>query len=242
MTNTGDPAEGPADVTVLFSRLAADGGVLDTETRTATGLAPGATATGRIDLDGRPTSRPGDVATGPLGPIRTTPGAARQVKVSKVRSVPTAEAPRPGGPCPASGLRLYADEGDAAMGLRVMGLHLRNCGDSTVTVNGYPRLQPLDLKHRPIDGVRVLSGGAAIASGTGADNPPQEIALRPGEGARTTLVWRNTAEAGSDPVNATYLRVRAGEGAAPVMLTPELDLGTTGRLGVGAWAREDDRS
>ncbi len=160
------------------------------------------------------------------------------MKIVKVRSVPSAEAPQPGGPCPASGLRLSADEGDAAMGLRVVGLHLRNCGTTTVTLDGYPTLQLLDQEHRPIDGVRLLSGGAQIATGTGADNPPQEIALRPGEGARTTLVWRNTTEDGT-PVSAPYVRVRATPGAAPVMVTPELDLGTTGRLGIGAWARED---
>ncbi|MGW3041094.1 DUF4232 domain-containing protein [Kitasatospora sp. NPDC001159] len=222
VTNSGGE---PADVTVLFSRLSASGAALDSVTGTVTGLAPGTTEKKRIDLDGR-------------GPER--PGAGPQLKIAQVRSVPSAEAPQPGGPCPASGLRVYADQGDAAMGLRVVGLLLRNCGTSTVTVNGYPQLQLLDLGHRPVDGVRILSGGAEIATGTGADTPPQEIALRPGEGARATLVWRNTTEAG-EPVNAPYVRVRAVPGVEPVMVTPELDLGTTGRLGVGAWVRDDSR-
>ncbi|MFJ3216490.1 DUF4232 domain-containing protein [Kitasatospora sp. NPDC086801] len=222
MTNQRDEV---SDVTTVFSRLSAAGGVLDNVTQVVAGLAPGATAKGRVELDGHGQARP---------------GAGPQVKIVKVRSVPSAEASQPGGPCPASGVRLYADDGDAAMGLRVVGLHLRNCGTSPVSVNGYPKLQLLDVEHRPIDGVRLLSGGAGIATGTGADDPPQELVLRPGEGARSALVWRNTVEAGS-PVNAPYVRVRATPDAAPVMVVPELDLGTTGRLGVGAWAREDSR-
>ncbi|WP_078891859.1 DUF4232 domain-containing protein [Streptomyces sp. NRRL S-350] len=218
-----NPGTEPFDVTVDFRLSAPDPGGTATISRTTTALAPGATAEGRLDLSGP-------------GPAR--PGTAPQVKIVKVRSVPTAEAPQPGGPCPASGLRLYADQGDAAMGLRVVGLHLRNCGTATVALDGYPTLQLLDPDRRPVDGVRLLPGGAAIATGTGADDPPQEIALRPGEGARATLVWRNTTEAGT-PLDVPYVRVRATAGAAPVTVTPELDLGTTGRLGVGAWTRED---
>ncbi|MFE3503445.1 DUF4232 domain-containing protein [Kitasatospora sp. NPDC059160] len=215
VTNPGAEA---ADVTVVFGRSGAAGGVLGNETRTVRDLAPGATGKGRVELDGK-----GSVLT-----------------VVKVRSVPSAEASRPDGPCPASGVRVNADDGDAAMGLRVVGLHLRNCGTATVNLNGYPDLQLLDVGHRPVDGVRLLRGGAQIASGTGADDPPRPLALKPGEGARSTLAWRNTTEAGAgDAVNAPYVRVRAMPGAAPVTVVPELDLGTTGRLGVGAWVRED---
>ncbi|MFG3223798.1 DUF4232 domain-containing protein [Kitasatospora sp. NPDC048194] len=212
-----------SDVTVEFARRSATGAALDRLTATVTGLAPGATERKRTELAGG-------------GPHR--PGAAPRVGIARVRSVPSAEAPQPGGPCPASGLRLYADQGDAAMGLRVVGLVLRNCGTSPVTLDGYPQLELLDLRHRPVEGVAILPGGSQIATGTGADAPPQRIELRPGEGAHATLVWRNTTEAG-EPVNVPYVRVRATAQAAPVMVTPELDLGTTGRLGVGAWAPDD---
>ncbi|WP_395297022.1 DUF4232 domain-containing protein [Kitasatospora hibisci] len=218
-----NPGSEPSDVTVVFSLLSADGGALDSVTRTVPAIAPGATVPARVDLGGWAAPQA---------------GAGPRVRILQVRRVPSAEAPQPAGPCPASGLRLYADRGDAAMGLRVVGLHLRNCGSTTVTVNGYPELQLLDLEHRPIDGVRILPGGAEIATGTGADDLPQEIALRPGEGARSAIVWRNTTQDGT-PVNAPYVRIRAFPDAAPVMVTPELDLGTTGRLGVGAWKRED---
>ncbi|WP_263455849.1 DUF4232 domain-containing protein, partial [Streptomyces sp. LS1784] len=232
-----NPNGEPYDVTVVFSLRSAEGSALDNLSRTVAGLAPGATEKGSVDLTGAPT-RLGE----PVFPPRT--GQARpgtrpsKPEILKVRSVPTAEAPRPDGPCPPSGLRLYADEGSAAMGLRAVGLHLRNCGTATVTLDGYPQVQPLDLDHRPLDGVRVLRGGSEIATGTGADDPPRKFDLRPGEGARATLVWRNTTEAG-EPLNAPYVRVRATPDAAPVMVVPELDLGTTGRLGAGAWTRED---
>ncbi|MGA5822444.1 DUF4232 domain-containing protein [Kitasatospora sp. NPDC094028] len=220
VTNQGGE---PADVTVTFDRPALTGGGLEPVPKTATALAPGATARGRIDpADPRASARP---------------GAGRQVTILRVRSVPTAEAPQPGGPCPPSGVRLYADQGDAAMGLRVVGLTLRNCGTSPVALDGYPTLQLLDQEHRPVDGIRLLSGGAEIATGTGADAPPQKFTLRPGEGAHSALVWRNTTESG-DPVNVPYVRVRATPNAAPVTVTPELDLGTTGRLGIGAWVKD----
>ncbi|MFE6050462.1 DUF4232 domain-containing protein [Kitasatospora sp. NPDC056446] len=218
-----NPGTEPYDVTVLFSLAPAGPDSARNVPRTAVAVAPGATVKDRIDLPA-------------AGPAR--PGTVPKVRILKVRSVPTAEAPHPDGPCPASGLRVYTDDGDAAMGLRVAGLHLRNCGTAAVALDGYPTLQLLDEGHRPVDGVRLQSGGAGIATGTGADNPPEKISLRPGEGARAALVWRNTTGDGT-AVNAPYVRVRATPGAAPVMVVPELDLGTTGSLGVGAWARED---
>ncbi|MFJ9519863.1 DUF4232 domain-containing protein [Kitasatospora sp. NPDC101801] len=186
-------------------------------------------------------------AVGSVGPGRTVPGkvettagrpsdGAGRVKITKVRSVPSAEASVAGEPCPPSGTRISVDEGDAAMGLRVVGLHLENCGTGTLRLNGYPELQVLDEDHRAVAAVQVLHGGSAIASGTGADGEPEPLALQPGQRARAEVVWRNTVEAGvGDPVNAPYLRVRAAPGSAPMTVIPELDLGTTGRLGVSAW-------
>ncbi|WP_141726694.1 DUF4232 domain-containing protein, partial [Actinacidiphila rubida] len=80
----------------------------------------------------------------------------------------------------------------------------------------------------------------ALAEGTGADAAPTRPVLAPGEGAHAELAWRNTTLMGSDPVNAPYVRVVPRPGAAAVMVTPELDLGTTGKLAVGAW--QSDRT
>ncbi|MFJ8041414.1 DUF4232 domain-containing protein [Kitasatospora sp. NPDC096147] len=156
--------------------------------------------------------------------------------VAKVRSVPAAEAPPVPGNCPPSGLRLTADEGSAAMGLRAVGLLLENCGPAPVRLNGFPALEPLGLDHRPVADVAVLPGGSAIAGGTGAEDTAREFELLTGESARSVITWRNTVTEGT-PVLAPYVRVRALPGAAPVMVTPELDLGTTGRLGAGAWVK-----
>ncbi|MFI5528463.1 DUF4232 domain-containing protein [Kitasatospora sp. NPDC051853] len=172
------------------------------------------------------------------GPTAVAPlagGRAGTPKVVLVRSVPVTEAPPAPGVCPPSGLRLTADQGSAAMGLRAVGLLLENCGAAPLRLNGFPSAQPLGLDHRPVDGVAVLRGGSAIATGTGAEDTAREFELRPGGSARSVITWRNTTGLDGAPVLAPYLRVRATSDAAPVTVTPELDLGTTGRLGVGAW-------
>ncbi|MEW2131743.1 DUF4232 domain-containing protein [Streptomyces sp. NPDC005435] len=159
------------------------------------------------------------------------------VSVVSVRSVPTAEAPSESGPCPASGVRVWADRGDAAMGLRVTGLHLENCGRSPYPLEGRPELQILDAGHKPVEGIRLVPGDE-VANLDGSPDVVRPVTLNPGERALSTIAWRNTVLTVGAPVNAPYLRVRARAGAAPVMVTPELDLGTTGRLGVRAWQKE----
>lgn len=160
------------------------------------------------------------------------------LKVVKVRSVPATEASSASGPCPASGLHVYADQGDAAMGLRVVGLHLVNCSKRPYELDGYPELELLDHGHDTIDGVRILHGTEQISTGIGGEGPPAPVVLKPGEAALTTLAWRNTTQFG-EPVDAPYVRVRPRPGDRPVMVTPELDLGTTGKLGVGPWRKDD---
>ncbi|WP_318210551.1 DUF4232 domain-containing protein [Streptomyces sp. SJL17-1] len=164
-----------------------------------------------------------------------------QARIVKVRSFPAAEAPNEGGTCPPTGVRVYADDGDAAMGLRVVGLHLENCGTRPYRLNGYPRIEIRDEDHDRVGSVSIVQGGEAIAGGTGADGPPKPLELLPGERARAGLVWRNTVEGGVDgPVNAPYARVWVKPGAAPVTVIPELDLGTTGKLGVGPWKKDEE--
>ncbi|GAA2117689.1 hypothetical protein GCM10009759_64360 [Kitasatospora saccharophila] len=247
VTNRGSE---PADVAVLFGWSGSGGRLSVDPSVTQRALAPGASVRGRVQLTGGPVEPDRPVGGVPTGPVRPDPlvsvapsssgpsGAARPapgVKVVRVRSVPTAEAPSEGGACPASGVRVYADRGDAAMGLRVVGLHLENCGTGDLVLDGFPQVEVLDEAHAAVPGVRTLEGGSAIATGTGADAPASRFTVPPGGRARSSLVWRNTNDASSDPVNAPYARVRATPGAAPVMVTPELDLGTTGKLGVGAW-------
>ncbi|GAB2803384.1 DUF4232 domain-containing protein [Streptomyces chlorus] len=217
----------PHTYTVTFTVLSASGTALDSVVRTVGSVAPGRTVEGPDPLEG----------------TRSGMQEASGLSISQVRSVPADEAPSSAGPCPASGVRVYADEGSAAMGLRALSVHLENCGSGPYELHGYPEVQPLDEEHEPTDGVQVLHGGDAIASGTGAEGEPQPLVLAPGESARAGLVWRNTVRHGT-AVHAPYARVRAKPGADWVTVVPELDLGTTGRLGVGPWKKnaEEDRT
>jgi hypothetical protein len=160
---------------------------------------------------------------------------AGQVRILDVRRVPSDEAPAPAGSCPPSGLRLTADKGDAAMGLRVVGLRLENCGSRPYSLEGYPVLELLDGERQPVDGIGILRGTDGIPM-AGGDAPPGPVTLRPGEAAVSGLAWRNTTQSG-EAVTVPYVRVRAEAGADPVMVAPHLDLGTTGELGVRAWRK-----
>ncbi|MFD5269464.1 DUF4232 domain-containing protein [Streptomyces sp. NPDC058335] len=171
-----------------------------------------------------------------LGMVAPGSSSVTRAAVGDVTKVPADEAPAEAGDCPASGVRVFADEGDAAMGLRVVGLHLHNCGTRDYSVNGYPLLELLDDNREPVDGVEILKGSGEITTGAGPDEAPQPVTLKPGETALASLVWRNTTDFGT-PVNVPYVRVRAKEGADPVVVTPGLDLGTTGKLGVRPWKR-----
>ncbi|MFC5782750.1 DUF4232 domain-containing protein [Streptomyces aureus] len=62
--------------------------------------------------------------------------------------------------------------------------------------------------------------------------------LTPGESATAGLAWRNTTESGA-AVNVPYVRVQAKAGADPVTVTPHLDPGTTGKLGVNPWKKAE---
>ncbi|MET9253729.1 DUF4232 domain-containing protein [Streptomyces sp. NPDC003717] len=164
-----------------------------------------------------------------------------RVKVQDVEKVPTAEAPAPAGTCPRSGLRVTADDGDAAMGLRVVGLHLENCGSEPYSLEGYPALRLLDEDRAPVEGVAIRHGKTGETESHEADQPPRPVTLAPGESAVAGLTWRNTTGFG-EPVNVPYVQVRAVPGADPVMVAPHLDLGTTGKLVVSPWRAEPPAS
>ncbi|MGW7099996.1 DUF4232 domain-containing protein [Streptomyces sp. NPDC054838] len=222
VTNTGAEA---LTYTITFTILNGSGPATEDVRQTVASVGPGQSVTRTVE---RTDTAPGS-------------GARPRVRVSKVRAVPAAEAPAPAGSCPPSGIRVTADEGDAAMGLRVVGLHLTYCGAGTYELAGYPELRLLDESRSPVTGVDVLHGTAEIATGIGPDAPPAPLTLRPGESASASLAWRNTTGSG-DAVNAPYARVTAKPGAPAVTVTPELDLGTTGRLGVSAWRKDGART
>lgn len=206
VTNSGKEA---ADYTVTFAFQTGAGEAVVNPARTVAGVKPGRSAKDSVTAD-------------------DSRGVQLRVKILKVRSIPTAEAPSKGGKCPSSGVRLYADEdADATMGERTLGIHWVNCGTRTVTVVSPPKVQLLDESHRPVSGVAITTDGKA-----------QRLVLKRGERATATLNWRNTLEAGRTNVNSPYARVWAEPGAAPVMLTPEFDLGSTGKVVVSPWKKD----
>ncbi|NUP21367.1 MAG: DUF4232 domain-containing protein [Streptomyces sp.] len=219
VTNSGTKK---AAYTVTLGFFSASGTIVDHVERTLASVGPGRTVKG----------------TAGLGASMGDASGVANVKVEKVRSVSADEASSASGPCPASGIHLYADQGDAAMGLRAVGLHLVNCGTRPYRLDGYPKLELLDEDHDSVDGVRILHGTDAISTGLSGAGSPRPVVLKPGEAAQATLAWRNTTNFG-EPVNAPYVRVWAKPDAQPVTVVPELDLGTTGKLGVGAWEKDE---
>ena len=138
--------------------------------------------------------------------------------------------------CPEEGIRVTAGPVNPALGLRAMDLTLENCGTRAYRVEGYPEIRLLDEDYQRLTGVTVIHGSGGIATVTGFDDPPSPVTLAPGERASAGLLWRNTTSlGGAAPV--PYLTVAARSGSLPLLLTPDggLDLGTTGRLGVGPW-------
>lgn len=105
----------------------------------------------------------------------------------------------------------------------------------TVQTAGSPAASPAVSK--PVPDVKILNGSGDIATMDDFDTPARPVALQPGQTAYAGLMWRNTTDIGSAAVNAPYVRIRAKREAPPVTITPELDLGTTGKLAVRPWTK-----
>ncbi|MEU4470895.1 DUF4232 domain-containing protein [Micromonospora sp. NPDC023888] len=141
--------------------------------------------------------------------------------------------------CPASGVRIRSTGGDAAMGLRALGLELVNCGDRPYQLNGYPVLHVFDEQHEPIM-LRVVNGGKEITSGF--DQPPRKLTLAPNERATAVVLWRNlVTDSTVVATNGEYLTVAPAAGQPGEEVDPDgpIDLGNTGRIGVSAWKKAD---
>ncbi|MGC4769287.1 DUF4232 domain-containing protein [Micromonospora sp. DT44] len=137
--------------------------------------------------------------------------------------------------CPASGVRIRSTGGDAAMGLRALGLELVNCGDRPYRLNGYPTVWVLDDQRKPII-LAVQNGAKDITSGY--DQPPREITLAPGERAIASVLWRNlVTDSTVVATDGAYLSVAPAAGQPAEEVDPDgpVDVGNTGRIGVSAW-------
>ncbi|MFI5897134.1 DUF4232 domain-containing protein [Actinoplanes sp. NPDC051513] len=130
--------------------------------------------------------------------------------------------------CPAPGVLITADRGDAAAGYREISLHLTNCGATEYTLQGRPEITVLDDKHQPLH----VTIGASIHYTAG----PRRVTLKPGQGTTAVLAWHNTVTSGAVQ-NGAALEVAPVKGAPEqvVALPAAMDLGTTGKLDTSAW-------
>lgn len=185
-------------------------------------LLSGCGLSAELDREHNPERRPTPT------PTRTAPPApaAPAPSPSASASVPVQQAEG----CPASGLRFVTDEGDAAMGLRAMGLDVVNCGDRARELDGYPAITVLDGSGAPFPEVRTVEGTDKVFMAP-EDPGPQRLTLAPGESAHASLYWRMHAEDG------VYLRVAPEQGEATATIRPSypLDIGPDNILGTTAW-------
>lgn len=163
------------------------------------------------------------------------PVARPDVSFPATAPAPASSAPPVPSPRCLAGVSLSVGEVDAAMGLRAVGLTLRNCGTGTYTVNGYPAVDVLDADGKVLD-VAVLDGTSNVATIEQFDVPPRRVDVPPGGTAVAVLVWRNLTTDAETVAKGAYLRVAAAAGGPRHTLTLAVDPGNTGRLAVSPWS------
>ena len=130
------------------------------------------------------------------------------------------------------------------MGLRVVSIHLANCGNTPLTVTGYPALRVLDEDHQPMD-VKVDNGSDAVAGVPSLQHPPTTFTLTPGQQADAAVLWKNTVtDATVVATSGTYFDVAPASGQPWQTREPDgpIDLGNTGKLAVSPWTPGSNRA
>jgi hypothetical protein len=154
---------------------------------------------------------------------------------------PTSASPSLTPACPLDGFSVTSGGTDGALGLRAMAVELVNCGERTITLNGYPGLRLAGSDGKALT-FALKQGVRAVAMIDEWDTPPGKVVVAPGQAATALLVWRGTTEDTPEgPQTATVLRVSAKDGLTyrPVEIANPIDLGTTGKLAVSSWRRDD---
>ncbi|MEO5874867.1 MAG: DUF4232 domain-containing protein [Streptosporangiaceae bacterium] len=140
--------------------------------------------------------------------------------------------------CPESGVVVWLGEASAAMGIRVMGVELYNCGGRDQVLNGYPGVRLLGSDLVPIK-VAVRHGSGSVAQVDSFDQPAHEVTLKPGEVASAGILWRNLVT--DDPgkaVTADVLEITPRPSAPTELVRAAgIDLGTTRKVGISPWKK-----
>jgi hypothetical protein len=163
----------------------------------------------------------------------------------------TATAPAPQPPTtssttaePPHGPLISLGASDAASGLRVVTIHLANCGDAPLTVTGYPALRVLDEDHKPID-VTVADGADSVALVPSLQHPPTTFTLTPGQQADAAVLWKNrVTDSTVAATNGTYFDIAPATGQPWQTRKADgpIDLGNTGKVGVSPWTPGADHA
>lgn len=120
------------------------------------------------------------------------------------------------------------------MGLRAVGVTLRNCGQNTYTVNGYPAIQILDADHKALE-VTVLNGTESVAHIEQYAGEPKRIDIAPGGSVVAVLLWRNLTNDAETVVKGSYVNIAPASGQPWQTLPLTFDPGNTGKLAVSPW-------
>ncbi|MFF3678137.1 DUF4232 domain-containing protein [Streptomyces sp. NPDC002120] len=170
---------------------------------------------------------------------RAAPGPTYE---PQVRPTPNRNSPAPkptqDDKCPEGGVRLVETGGDAAMGLRVEGFQLVNCGTEPYVLEGYPEVSLRDSRNDPLE-VTVEHGAEGITTGVpNIEAAPARVTLAPGQAASWSVVWRNLvtdATVTATTVPVLEIAPRPGAPRLWLRLARPFDLGNTGKLGIGPW-------
>ncbi|MGR7025590.1 DUF4232 domain-containing protein [Geodermatophilus sp. URMC 62] len=160
---------------------------------------------------------------------------------------PTAAAPVPTTPSPAPapapsttaaptcsplGLLITAGGVDAGLGHRAVVVTVTNCGDRPREVTGYADIAVLDGAGRAMPFTVAHESTYMVR-----DPGPAPLVLQPGESAVTGVSWSATVTDGG-LTEGQALRVVPVPGDPGQVLPVWVDAGSTGEIGVAAWATE----
>jgi len=133
---------------------------------------------------------------------------------------------------------------DAASGLRVITIHLANCGAAPLTVTGYPALRVLDEDRKPVD-VKVDNGADSVALVPSLQHPPTTFTLAAGQQADAAVLWKNrVTDSTVEATTGTYFDLAPGSGQPWQTRKPDgpIDLGNTGKVAVSPWTPGADHA